>query len=393
MRILKYVDKKLLLILASFYLVFNIVYVLKIGFFKEVLKERLTTIPWSVILVDYILFDWILVMIFMLGIAVSTKKLLLHNVPWRRIFFLHLVFSIVIGIFIRFFGELYEILIGNKQLSDFNFQDTFRQFMNVIDLNFLIYFAMTAIIYSYYYLINLQDSLVKQEVLENQLLNSKIRMLLTQLQPHFLFNTLNTIFTLIDLEPGKAKNTLVDLSDLLRDVIEKDQNEVTLKEEIAFTNKYIRLLKTRFSDHLDFKCSIEKSSLEILVPSMILQPIIENAIEHGYSKNHSNLKIELNVFKKGGFLKIEIKNNGKRLKRNFTDQIQKGMGISNTQSRLKQLYDGKGDFHIRNLADYSGVIAIISIPIRKKDFLQWDREINPEVGSLSKKDKPIVRKL
>ncbi len=238
-----------------------------------------------------------------------------------------------------------------------------EQFMRVIDLNFLIYFAMTAIIYSYYYFDSVKKALVKQEVLENQLLNSKIRMLLTQLQPHFLFNTINTIFTLIDEEPNKAKNTLVDLSDLLRDVLKKDQNEVTLDEEITFTNKYIRLLKTRFSDHLEFRCNIEESTQDIFVPSMILQPIIENAIEHGYSKNHSKLKIELNIYKMEEFLKIEVKNNGKRLNQNFHEFIKNGVGISNIQSRLTQMYNGKGNLQIRNLEDYSGVIAIITIPV------------------------------
>jgi len=251
----------------------------------------------------------------------------------------------------------------SKSFSDINMQVILEQFMRVIDLNFLIYFAMTAIIYSYYYFDSVKKALVKQEVLENQLLNSKIRMLLTQLQPHFLFNTINTIFTLIDEEPNKAKNTLVDLSDLLRDVLKKDQNEVTLDEEITFTNKYIRLLKTRFSDHLEFRCNIEESTQDIFVPSMILQPIIENAIEHGYSKNHSKLKIELNIYKMEEFLKIEVKNNGKRLNQNFHEFIKNGVGISNIQSRLTQMYNGKGNLQIRNLEDYSGVIAIITIPV------------------------------
>ncbi|TDN81601.1 histidine kinase [Salegentibacter sp. 24] len=248
--------------------------------------------------------------------------------------------------------------------ADYSIKASLDRMIYVIDLNFLIYFAMIFIIYTYYYLKQVKESEKQKMQLESQLINTRMKMLSSQLQPHFLFNTLNSISALVEMDAKKAQDTIADLSDLLREILYSGDNyQVSLRKEVRMLDYYLNILTLRFSDHLVVEKQIDESLMDHLVPSLILQPIIENSVKHGYSYHNIHLKIKIEIFKENKNLVLRVSNNGKSLTEEQEALLKKGVGISNIKDRLLTLYGKKAQFKIRNKE--IGVETIIKIPFSK----------------------------
>jgi signal transduction histidine kinase len=178
-----------------------------------------------------------------------------------------------------------------------------------------------------------------------------------QLNPHFMFNSLNTISAYIHTNPNLADEVLHELSDILRYSLDTaDSKTVSLKQEIGVIQKYISIEKARFGERLNVEFNLPESIQQIAIPPLILQPIVENAVKHN-AKNVS-LKIIIKVTEKQGILTIEVRDNGKGfshqvLKRGFGE----GIGMQNLQKRIKQLDRGT----VR-IANDSGAVVILEIP-------------------------------
>ena len=359
----KYIDVKLILLLAAFYTLFNLVYLGKMVYMRAFVSRE-TVESWHDIIIHNLLIDWIIVVVYMSLIAISTKRLLNKSYSWIKIFLLHTLFSILIGFVIRFFFDLYGILLGLMTFADYSLKASIDRMIFVIDLNFLIYFAMIFIIYTYYYLKQVKETEKQKTLLESQLNNTRMKMLSSQLQPHFLFNTLNSISVLVEIDAKKAQDTIADLSDLLREILYSSENyKVTLRKELRMLDYYLNILTLRFSDHLIIEKNIDESLLDHLVPSLLLQPIIENSVKHGYSYHNIHLKIIINIFKSRGYLVLSVYNNGKSLTEKQEALLEKGVGISNTRDHLLTLYGKRASFKIRNKE--AGVETIIKIPFSK----------------------------
>lgn len=191
---------------------------------------------------------------------------------------------------------------------------------------------------------------------ENQYNNLK-----TQLNPHFLFNSLNGIRTLVDLDPELSKEAISRLSGLLRSSLQMNkQKTVSLEQEIATVENYLLIEKIRFDDRLRYQFEIDDEVLNVQIPPMMLQTLAENAVKHGISKIRNGGDIFLKAFKKSGKLHIEISNTGRF---NPVDSDQSiGLGLENTRERLSLLYDDKASFEISNLGE-NQVLAQIEIPL------------------------------
>jgi len=163
------------------------------------------------------------------------------------------------------------------------------------------------------------------------------------------------------MDAKKAQDTIADLSDLLREILYSSENyRVTLKKELRMLDYYLNILTLRFSDHLIIEKKIDERLLERLVPSLLLQPIIENSVKHGYSYHNINLKIIIHVFRARNYLVLSVYNNGKSLTEKQEALLVKGVGISNIRDRLHTLYGRRASFKIRNKEN--GVETLIRIP-------------------------------
>lgn len=362
MSLKKYIDLKLVFLLAGFYTLFVFVYVLK-TLYMTINYPSMRFSSWYDFLVFHVLIDWMIVIFYMTIIAISTKRFLNKNYSWVKIICIHVVFSILIGLIIRMIFDIFGILTGRFLLEDYEIRESFNRFIAVVDLNFLIYFAMTFIIYTYYYVKQVKEAEHHRAQLETQLVNTRMKMLSSQLQPHFLFNTLNSIAVLADVDKELAKDTIADLSDFLREILYSgDQNEIPLEKELRTLEFYLNILNVRFSDHLVIKKEIDENLLSRKVPALLLQPLLENSIKHGYSYNHTDLEIVIKIFAEGKYLVIKVENNGKILGVSQEEVMKKGMGLSNIDARLQNLYENNYSFIIRNKEVGSGVETIVRIP-------------------------------
>lgn len=348
----------LLSILCLFYLLFEILYVIKISYFVSLSGQ---SIPLHVLGAYAI--DWVLVTSYMLLIAIHTSYLLERKVPWARIIPIHIFFSILISVVIRLVIDLYQVVIGMVKIEEYSFQDFIKGIMHSLDVNYLIYSAMIFIIYAFYYLEQVKLYNNQKRILETQLLDTRIKMLTTQLQPHFLFNTLNSISSLIDINKEKAQDTLADLSDFLRQILfHIDSNFVSIRKELEILSPYLNILKTRFHEKIDIKVSIPEDLLDMEIPNLILQPLIENAVKHGSIASNSYLVINLNISSGNERLFVEVSNSGK-IRLDPAGQIHKGMGLDNLKNRLMSIYALSASFEIR---EEDGMVkCTVEIPLER----------------------------
>lgn len=183
----------------------------------------------------------------------------------------------------------------------------------------------------------IQIKLLEQE---QSLLAARMQALTSQINPHFLFNTLNTIGSLTRVSPEAARELLVKLSQILRRLLRKDENFVPLREELEFIDNYLTIEMVRFGpEKLQFHKQIDESTLDAMVPSMLLQPFVENSIRHGLTPRIEGGEIRLRTARLDGRLLIELADNGVGIPEGRTaDVYESGIGINNVRERLSVLY-------------------------------------------------------
>src|SRR5436190_1345314 len=199
------------------------------------------------------------------------------------------------------------------------------------------YLVVVAIAHGLIYFRKFQDRELHSSELERQLTEAQLQMLKMQLQPHFLFNTLNTAYTLIRRDVDAAERVIIQLSDLLRMTLDHTgAHEVTLHEEINFIGKYLEIEQVRFRERLTVRYEIDPDCLDALVPNMILQPLVENAVRHGIAPNSRPGVIEISACRHQDFLQLTVSDNGQGLSEGGIPHSRDGVGLSNTRARLLQ---------------------------------------------------------
>jgi two-component system LytT family sensor kinase len=199
--------------------------------------------------------------------------------------------------------------------------------------------------------------------LESRLAQVRLQALRMQLNPHFLFNTLNSIASLVHEQP-QAEAMIEALSDLLRlTLTASDRAEVTLAEELHFLDRYLLIEQTRFGNRLRVEKQIDAAALDAVVPILMLQPLVENAVKHGIETQIAPGIIRIAVERAGETLRLEVSDNGRGLGAGGEAKIKEGVGLSNTRLRLKELYAGRASLELRP-GKAGGLSAQISIPWR-----------------------------
>lgn len=198
--------------------------------------------------------------------------------------------------------------------------------------------------------------------LNEQLSKAQLNALRRQIEPHFLFNTLNAIAGLVrEKRNDAAVGMIAGLSDFLRRVVQdSDRQQVPLGEELEFTQKYLDIQKARFADRLQYSVDVPADLLPAQVPSLILQPMVENAVKHGIAKRVQGGAIRIAASRSNGTLNLRVYNDGPSLPAGFNEN-QPGIGILNVKSRLQSLYGDAFEWSMRN-QEPGGVETSISVP-------------------------------
>lgn len=307
----------------------------------------------------YFLWGLLTPLVIYLGLKYKIEKPKIYRKIVRQFFIgicvaaVHRLISVAISysIFV-YIGKIEEsfidVIVGEK----------FIVFSKWFD-SFFIYWVLLAVIYSFEYYKSFNENRIKATQLEAKLAQAELDALKMQLQPHFLFNTLNAISVLVHKDPESADEMITRLSDLLRHTLDKfGQKKVTFKEEIEFIKSYLDIQKIRYKDRLSVEMNIVSETIDLEVPALILQPVIENSIKHGVEPASKQILISISSFINEKYLIIEVEDNGQGL----NESINEGTGIRNIKARLEQMY---GDNKLFSMSDLegNGVKTTIQIPV------------------------------
>jgi two-component system, LytTR family, sensor kinase len=214
--------------------------------------------------------------------------------------------------------------------------------------------------------------------IESQLARAQLQALTMQLHPHFLFNTLNSISALISRAPDEAGRMIGRLEDLLRLTLETtDTHAISLRHELEILRPYLEIEQTRFRDRLQVEWSVAPESLDAIVPHLVLQPLVENAIRHGIARQSKPGTIRIRTERDGLWLRLQIRDTGRGLPAGFqlaaaarrggaAGAPRGGVGLANTRARLQRLYPAQHRFEIAD-APGRGVVVTIEIPFQPAD--------------------------
>jgi two-component system, LytTR family, sensor kinase len=238
-----------------------------------------------------------------------------------------------------------------------------NMFFNNFDWEMMTYWAIVGLSHALRYYREARDRELRESQLETHLVEAQLQALQRQLQPHFLFNTLNTISALMHRNVDAADNMIAKLSDLLRISLQNvGVQEVTLKQELDFLAKYLEIEQTRFRDRLTVVFDVQPDTLDALVPNLVLQPLVENSIKHGIGPRATPGQIEIRSKRTGSMIELEVRDNGVGLSAARLTDFNRGIGLGNTRSRLQHLYGLSHRFEFRQPPG-GGLSVLIAIPL------------------------------
>jgi signal transduction histidine kinase len=230
--------------------------------------------------------------------------------------------------------------------------------------SFFMYFAVLGCMHAFTYYVEARDREAQAARLQGQLAEARLSALRMQLQPHFLFNSLNAILVLVrDQDTGRATRMLELLSDMLRQVLRADQpNEASFDEELSLIRQYLAIEQVRFSDRLQIRFDVAEDARSAMVPRFILQPLVENALRHGVAGRTGTVTIEIAAARSGADLELRVRDDGPGL----AERAGSGVGLENTRLRLAAMYGARARVELQ-AAPGGGTIARIRLPHRRKD--------------------------
>jgi two-component system LytT family sensor kinase len=283
---------------------------------------------------------------------------------WVRRLLLHLSASILLAIIHKgVHGLAFSLFRTLVDGEPFSWELQYRQVLSYFDYGVQLYWLILLLASAHQYYLRYQASEVRAVELERQLAETRLEALRRQVHPHFLFNTLHTIAGLVrSSHSQQAVGMIAGLSDLLRASLEvSDRQETPLREEVELLRRYLAIEKVRFSDRLQTEFDIEPAALDVPVPTLVLQPLVENAVRHGLSTLPGDGLIVVRAHRGNGKLLIEISDNGHGLAASPGAQGKENIGLGNTRARLQALY---GDHQSLELVEREGggVTVRLTIP-------------------------------
>jgi LytS/YehU family sensor histidine kinase len=244
--------------------------------------------------------------------------------------------------------------------------------IDTIHSSLVTYWVLAGATWGYDYYARYRQGEIHAAQLSTQLAQAQLQALRTQLHPHFLFNTLNAIATLVYRDPEAADQMIARLSDLLRITLEGiGVQEAPLAKEIDFLRGYLEIEQARFGDRLTVDMQIAPEALEARVPYLILQPLVENAIRHGIASHSQPGRVVIYASSDNGSLVLEVRDNGPGLANGSGTITRKGMGLTNTRSRLEKLYGGRQRFETKT-GPNGGFVVTMTFPFKAPSAADGD---------------------
>ena len=312
-------------------------------------------------LLAYALADWYVWALLAPGILWLTRRFDFTRHPWWSAA-VHAPASIAF-VFVRMrLRLLVGVLIPSVRMSA-------PGVMSSMALQVFVYWAIVAVAVALEYQRMYREEQVAAVGLKTQLARAELGLLKMQLQPHFLFNTLNAISEQVHTDPDAAERMITHLSELLRHTVGSAQvHEISLGEELALLERYLDIQRARFTGRLEVTLDVDVGAMDALVPNLVLQPLVENAIRHGIAPRASGGRVEVFVRRQAqeGRLLLEVRDDGvgleqSRLRGGSDANERDRVGIANTVARLRQLYGDDFTFAL-DAAAGGGTIASISLP-------------------------------
>jgi signal transduction histidine kinase len=293
---------------------------------------------------------------------------------WRRALFFHILGVVVftaahVALATSARGVIMTQLTDRPFLWWMYFRD--RYFLN-FDWEMMTYWALVAFVHALDYHRESQERELAAAQLQTQLAEAQLEALQRQLHPHFLFNTLNTISALMHRDANAADEMLVQLADLLRLTLDRvGTQQVPLKDEIDFLRKYLEIEQTRFGDRLQVNIDVDHEVLDALVPNLVLQPLVENALRHGIGPRVGAGRVDVKARQSADILTLTVRDNGVGLSPDKLNALHAGVGLSNTRSRLENLYGDRHRFEFQTPPG-GGLLVTIVIPMGQRTDNQME---------------------
>jgi two-component system LytT family sensor kinase len=299
------------------------------------------------------------------GVLWLARRFRIDRGRWLRRTLLHALISVVlVGSMSGLHFLMFMTYVGRADAIT-----TFRDLQYVIfnlDRQLCIYWLLLLFSHALNYYQSYRQGQLRAAQLETQLAQSQLEALKMQLHPHFLFNTLHSISSLLNKDTAAARRMITRLGDFLRLTLENaGTQEVTLQQEMEFLNGYLEIERVRFQDRLTTEVTVDPEMLDVRVPNLILQPIVENAMRHAIATHTSTGRIEITAVARNGSLRIQVRDNGPGLSKNqsLLGHPGQGVGLANTQARLQRLYGSRYRFELSN-HPAGGLIVTLEIPRR-----------------------------
>jgi len=320
--------------------------------------------------VSFSLGDWYVFALLSIPVNALARRFRFDTGTWGRSLAVHTLGSVA-------FSLSYMVLrasLGSWQ-SGFSFAEAFKPLLvKTWHYNILVYGVIVAVSQAFDYYRKYRERELHASELEKHLVQAKLQALQMQLNPHFLFNTLHSISSLMHKDVEAADRMIMRLSDLLRAALSSaDTQEVSLRKELELLHLYLGIEQIRFGDRLSVQMNVADEALDAQVPNLILQPLVENAIRHGIEPRARPGKIELHASRQADALSLAVCDNGKGIP--DTKPAREGVGLSNTRQRLRELYGEAHRFELRQGPE-GGLRVEMTIPYRSENESNESSHVN-----------------
>jgi len=290
--------------------------------------------------------------------------------PWQRVA-AHVAAGFGVAVLMDVYSDfIYRYVFELRDPVDTVIASIQGSLADASGLNFIreliLYLTILSIGFARAYYLRLQDRRIQATELRAQLTEARLQALRMQINPHFLFNTLNAVAGLVEHDPKGVRTMVARLSALLRHTLETDgQGEVPLSQELKVLDDYLAIMHVRFADRLRIETNVDDEVRGALVPDLVLQPLVENAIKHGISKRETPGTVRISARRTGPYVRLTVEDDGDGTESTFTGDgipnVSSGIGLRNLKERLERLY---GDDHRMSLrpSTTGGLAAQIWIP-------------------------------